>query len=52
MTQRIRATGPEVEHHMTVFREMELGAHAGMAQLAAELDRLAGDGGVSVPGGS
>lgn len=52
MTQRIQATGPEVEHHMTVFRQMELGAQAGMARLAAELDRLAGDGGVDVPGGS
>jgi Polyketide cyclase / dehydrase and lipid transport len=26
MMQRIRATGPEVEHYITVFREMELGA--------------------------
>ncbi len=34
MTQRIQATGPEVEHHMTVFRRMELGAQAGMARLA------------------
>jgi hypothetical protein len=52
MTQRIQATGPEVEHHMTVFRQMELGAQAGMGRLAAELDRLAGDGGVGLIGGS
>ncbi len=41
LTQRITATGPEVEHHMEVFRQMEANAPKGMAQLAAELDRLA-----------
>ena len=52
MTQRIHATGPDVEQYVTVFRQMERGAHAGMAQLAAELGLLVGDGGVDVPGGS
>jgi hypothetical protein len=52
MTQRIQATGPEVEQHMMAFRQMELGAQAGMPRLAAELDRLAGDGGTGMPGGS
>lgn len=41
LTQRIRAIGPEVEDHMEVFRQMEANAPKGMAQLAAELDRLA-----------
>lgn len=41
MTQRISATGPKVENHMEVFRQMEANAPKGMAQLAAELDRLA-----------
>ena len=41
MTQRIRATGPQVEEHMDVFRQMEINAPKGMAQLANELDRLA-----------
>jgi hypothetical protein len=52
MTRRIRATGPEVEHHMAVFRQMEVSAPAAMARLAAELDRLAADGGFGVSGAS
>ena len=51
LAQRIHATGPDAEHHTTVFRQMELGAQAGMARLAAELDRLADDGAAGVPGG-
>lgn len=45
MTQRIRATGPDVENHMELLRQMERGARAGMDRLAEELDRLAGMGG-------
>lgn len=41
MTQRIRATGPEVEENMEVFRQMEVHAPDAMAHLAAQLDRVA-----------
>jgi hypothetical protein len=52
LTQRMHATGPDVEHHMTAFRQMELDAQAGMARLAAELDRLASNPEVGAAGGS
>ena len=52
LTQRISATGPQVEEHLREFRWMEIGAPAGLARLAAELDRLAGDESSSAPGGS
>ena len=41
MTQRIRATGPDVEKYMAVFRQMETDAPKGMAQLCDKLDQLA-----------
>ena len=41
MTHRISASGPQVEEHREVFRQMEAGAPEGMARLAAALDRLA-----------
>lgn len=40
LTQQIRATGPDVEHQMPFFREMERHAPSAMDRLAAELDRL------------
>lgn len=52
MTQRITATGPQVEEYLEVFRQMEVGAPAGMARLAAELDRLTQDAGFQAPRGS
>jgi uncharacterized protein YndB with AHSA1/START domain len=50
LTQRIRASGPDVEAHLETFRQMEDGARAGMARLAADPDRLAGAGGPVPPG--
>jgi len=43
LTQHLWAYGPEVEAHLDTFRQMEVGAAKGMAQLAAELDRLTRD---------
>ena len=41
MTQRIRARGPRVAEHLAELRQMEAAAPAGLARLAAALDRLA-----------
>ena len=41
MTQRITATGPQVENHMEMFRQLEAHAPKGMAELCAKLDNLA-----------
>ena len=41
MTQRISATGPNVENNLEVFRQMEVTAPQGMAQLREILDNLA-----------
>ena len=43
MTQRIRAYGPQLEEYREVFDQMAANAPGGMARLAAQLDRLAGE---------
>ncbi len=41
MTYRIRADGPQVEDHLSVFHHMESNAPKALAHLASDLDQLA-----------
>lgn len=40
LTYRIAASGPDLDQHRDVFRQMEIRAPEALARLAAELDRL------------
>ena len=41
ITYRIRADGPQVDDHLSVFHHMESSAPKALAQLASDLDQLA-----------
>ena len=43
MTQTIEAAGPQVEEYLDVFHEIEVSAPKNVLQLAAGLDRFAGE---------